>query len=212
LKIESDDETKPKLKSEPAAVVDRSLSRKDHDVRLWAFGYDMSNKKARCWYESTMPIILCPDEHMPSYEFHVASLVKAADFIAKATRDNLKRALFKRKVKVRGDLSFITGRFWQTTEAQFFDTVRDIQARLVANEDVLMVLERWARLLGSTADRIFDDVSQTGAFDAADPKRIALAWRGLRRALDSKKFRETLGLPRKPTTRTRSKGGMRRNV
>jgi CRISPR system Cascade subunit CasA len=159
-----------------------------------------------------MPILLCSDDHRPSYEFHIASLVKSSEFVAKATRDNIRKALFRPKEKVRGDLRFISWRFWQTTEAQFFDTVRDIQARLVVNEDVTTVLEKWASLLRSTAELIFGDASQTGAFDAADPKRIALAWHGLRRALDSKKFRETLGLPRKPVTRTRSKGGMRRNV
>jgi hypothetical protein len=25
--------------------------------RLWLFGYDMSNKKPRCYYQGTMPII-----------------------------------------------------------------------------------------------------------------------------------------------------------
>jgi CRISPR system Cascade subunit CasA len=24
--------------------------------RLWAFGYDMDNMKARCWYEAQMPL------------------------------------------------------------------------------------------------------------------------------------------------------------
>jgi hypothetical protein len=58
-------------------------------------------------------------------------------------------------------------------------------------------LEQWHKRLVREAETIFNDISQTGAFDAADPKRIALAWRDLQKSLHGKKLREQLGLPSK---------------
>jgi hypothetical protein len=49
-------------------------------------------------------------------------------------------------------------------------------------------------MLASTARRIFDDVSQTGDFNAADMRRIAFAGNVLNRALNGKKLRELLWL------------------
>ncbi|MDW7711433.1 MAG: type I-E CRISPR-associated protein Cse1/CasA [Deferrisomatales bacterium] len=212
VKIESETPGKPKLVREPSAVVGWALARKDGDVRLWAFGYQMSNKKACCWYESTMPILGCPEEHRSSCEYHVVSLVKAAELIAKATRDNIKKAMFNSRTKVRGNLKFIDQRFWQLTEAMFFESIREMGAKLDASEEIAPVLERWGRFLGATAESIFNDLSQTGDFDAADPKRIALSWRALQKTIQSKKFKQTLGLPDKPKGKTRQKGGKTQNV
>lgn len=43
----------------PARVVHEFYERwkSGWQFRLWAFGYDMDNMKARCWYESTMPLL-----------------------------------------------------------------------------------------------------------------------------------------------------------
>ena len=66
--------------------------RRGMNVRLWAFGYDMDNMKARCWYDSTMPIIHVSDEAavLGLYEESVEALVvnaqKAAQSLYKAVR------------------------------------------------------------------------------------------------------------------------------
>jgi CRISPR system Cascade subunit CasA len=49
----------------PATVVEQFRSVVREDGRLWAFGYDMENMKARCWYESTMPLIHAEDDLAP---------------------------------------------------------------------------------------------------------------------------------------------------
>ena len=85
-------------------------------------------------------------------------------------------------------------RVWSTTEPSFFETLFKLRDVLNAGEDPMPLLEMWQYRLIQSVERIFDDVSESDAFDAADPKRIALAWRDLQRALRGKKMREILGL------------------
>lgn len=186
-----------KGKRQPAIVIEQFVQRRPADLRLWAFGYDMDNMKARCWYDSAMPLILAKDTIRESYEFHTAALVNSAQYVSRQTRAQVKKALFRPGHNVRGDLSFIEFRFWQETEADFFDSLNKLRDTLDKGHDVAPNMESWHKRLARTAEAIFNDASQTGAFDAADPKRIALAWRDLRRSIHSKKLREQLGLPAK---------------
>ncbi len=186
-----------KGKREPARVVDRYLQTGGEDLRLWAFGYDMDKNKARCWYDSTMPLHRCPEEIRESFTFHVAALVKSAELAAFETRRKLRKALFRPGSDVKGALSFVMDRFWQETEPGFFGALSRVREALQQNSDLTTTLDGWHKLLIQTSERIFDDVSQTGSFDASDPKRIALAWLDLQKAIRGKKMRETLGLPDK---------------
>lgn len=201
-----------RTKSVPAAIVDRYLSTIGEDVRLWAFGYDMDNKKARCWYDSCIPLTLCRPEVRESFGFHISGLIRAADMAAFETRGQIRKALFKQGSEVKGDLSFITSRFWQETEAGFFSALPRLRDMLHKQEEVTPALEDWHKLLVRTAEAIFNDLSQTGAFEAADPKRIALAWRGLCMGLYSKKMKQTLGLPDRAPGSSRRKGGTKSNA
>jgi CRISPR system Cascade subunit CasA len=192
-----------KTKREPAAVVERYLLTGSDDLRLWAFGYEMDNMKARCWHESIMPLVLCPKEIRGVFAFHVTAIVKSAELAATETRSQLRKALFKPGGDVKGDLSFITARYWQETERGFYALLPQVRQVLRDHADVTATLEGWHKTLVDTAQRIFDDVSQTGAFDAADPKRIALAWRDLQNAIRGRKMRQILGLPGKLSQKAR---------
>jgi CRISPR system Cascade subunit CasA len=197
-----------RTKREPAAVVERYVVEQylltgSDDLRLWAFGYEMDNMKARCWHESIMPLVLCPEEIREGFAFHVTGIVKSAELAATETRRQLTKALFKRGGDVKGDLSFIAARYWQVTERGFYALLPQVREALRDRADVTAILEEWHKALVDTAQRIFDDVSQTGAFDAADPKRIALAWRDLQNAIRGRKMRQTLGLPDKHSKKAR---------
>lgn len=188
---------------EPAAVVGWYLTVGFDDLRFWAFGYEMDKMKARCWHHSIMPLLVCTEEVRENLLFHVKAIVQGAELAASETRAQLKKALFRPGRAVKDDLAFITARYWQETEPGFFAVLPRVREVLLAHADVTPTLEDWHRTLVNTAERIFDDVSQTGAFDAADPKRIALAWRDVQRAIHGKKMRQTLGLPDKPSKRAR---------
>ena len=57
---------------------DRAQCLSGDSLRLWAFGYDMDKMKARCWYESTMPLLPLGKEIREEYEQHIANLIIAA--------------------------------------------------------------------------------------------------------------------------------------
>ncbi|MBI4720105.1 MAG: type I-E CRISPR-associated protein Cse1/CasA [Chitinivibrionia bacterium] len=184
-----------KGRKEPARTVARYLRDGEEDLQLWAFGYDMANMKARSWQESTMPLLECPAQFIGVYSTHITGLVSAADLASIELLAQVKKALFRTGAEVRGDLSFVTYRFWQETEAPFYGNVHRLRDALIAGSEVDSILVEWHRILVSHAEHIFDDLSQNGSFDAADPKRIATAWRDLRQSLHGRKMKETLGLP-----------------
>jgi len=193
----------PRGKREPAAVVERYLRIGSDDLRLWAFGYDMDNMKARCWYDASMPLPFCPEDIREAFAFRVKAIVQSAGLAASATRAQLKKALFKPGVDVPGNLLFIAGRYWQETESPFYTLLPRVRQVLREHGDAIAILEEWHKTLVKTAEGIFDDVSRTGAFDAADPKRIALAWRDLQKEMHGRKMRQTLGLPDGPSKTVR---------
>jgi CRISPR system Cascade subunit CasA len=80
---------------EPARIVHEFIERQQSDwqFRLWAFGYDFvpGQSKARCWYDSKIPLITVEHEHISDYENKIATLIKAANIIC----GNLKIAIKK---------------------------------------------------------------------------------------------------------------------
>ncbi len=177
-----------------ARVVEQYRKLQRQDGRLWAFGYAMDNMKARCWYDAEMPIILVSEDMEAEYKGQIEAMIHAAQQVADEVRRHVKNALFGPQAEIRGDLSYIDGRFWSATEPIFYTLLRRTRDAINTGEDVTPLLREWYTTLTRTAHRIFDDVSQTGDFNAADPRRIAFAWNALNKALARKKLRELLGL------------------
>ena len=173
----------------------RKLQRTERtDGRLWAFGYDMDNMKARCWYDAEMPIIFTSEAIETEYKGQVEAAIRAAQEVAVEVRRRVKSALFGPQAEIRGDLSYLENRFWSETESAFYALLRRMRDALNVDEDVTPLLHEWHTTLARTARRIFDDASQPGDFNAADPRRTALAWNALNKALAGKKLRDLLGL------------------
>jgi CRISPR system Cascade subunit CasA len=177
-----------------ARVVEQYRKLQRQDGRLWAFGYDMDNMKARCWYDTEMPIIFVSEDMEAEYKGQIEAMIHAAQQVAVEVRRHVKNALCGPQAEIRGDLSYIDGRFWSATEPIFYALLPRTRDAINTGEDVTSLLHEWYTTLTSTARRIFDDASQTGDFNAADPRRIAFAWNALNKALARKKLRELLGL------------------
>jgi CRISPR system Cascade subunit CasA len=177
-----------------ARVVEQYQKLQRTDGRLWAFGYDMDNMKARCWYDAEMPIIFASEDIEAEYKGQVEAIIRAAQQVAVEVRRHVKDALFGPPAEIRGDLSYIEHRFWSETESAFYALLYRTRDALNIGEDVTPLLQGWHSMLASTARSIFDNVSQTGDFNATDPRRIARAWNDLNKALAGKKLRELLGL------------------
>ena len=204
-----------------AAVVDRAVThlqrQTDGALRLWAFGYDMDNMKARCWYESTLPLYGladCDAEARKNLQAEVSRWLTAAELAAMYLRGAVKDAWFSSDA--RGDFAHVDTTFWSSTEAPFY---RHLQTLIVATREAraahdtaestaLPLREAWHRTLTRTALRLFDtSFVGTGPIERQNPRRIALAHKQLRHSLHGPKLKLALGLavpepPDKPARKT----------
>ncbi len=185
-------------KRRPARVVEQ-FRNTGEDAKLWAFGFDMDNMKARCWYDATMPILAIPREQKALFSDGATRMVKGAQKVEEDLRKYLKASLFPEKNKVKAnDLRFARD-FWDMTEVAFYEHLRQLHATLPVDSSAHSVLKGWLKVLRKAALAVFDRYSQTGDFDTVSPRRVALARNKLGKALVSTPLREKiLGLPKLP--------------
>jgi CRISPR system Cascade subunit CasA len=192
----------PDRQIRPAATVSAFLEEKNRrdraDYKLWAFGYDMDNMKARAWLDGRMPLHLVPPEHREAFEQDAQRLISSAAEAAGALVFAAKRALTDRPKDMAHDPADVGIRFWQETEAPFYEHLQRIRGSLEAKEETVAARRHWLSLLWRTANRAFETVTVVGSFEATDPKKVAFAWNGLQRFFQSVKLKELLGLPLPP--------------
>ena len=203
-------ERQDKQRLEPALVVRRfkRMQRRSDalgelfpaEPRVWAFGYDMDNMKARCYFDTRMPLMLVEEEHRADYEKMAADLVLSAELAATETVRFTKQAWFRRPKDRLGDMSGVSGQFDGRTEASFYTALEEGRALLRKGGDLMELRQHWLKRLRQTGLSLFDGLSQGGLFAAVDPKQVAQARRSLGISLSkgSKKMRATLGLPAPP--------------
>ncbi|HEY3373636.1 MAG TPA: type I-E CRISPR-associated protein Cse1/CasA [Candidatus Aquicultor sp.] len=198
----------------PARIVhefqeNRQQNLKDWQFRLWAFGFDMEDMTARCWYEAKMPLLYMEMSLRDEYEHTVAGMVKSAAEIARNVQIAVKKAWFKRPGEVKGDTSFISNSFWQNTEPAFYETLHNLKTALASAADGMEARKAWHASLCKEALRLFDIYALEGPIEDADPKRIVIARRKLEYFNRSKTIKELLGLPveQQPAGKAKEKSG-----
>lgn len=186
-----------------AQVVSAAINRDvEAPLRLWAFGFDMDNMKARGWYEGTFPLFRLPPELPQAHKYLadiVAQLLAPANVAAQALRMNL-RDLWFGGGEARGDLRFVDASFWSTTERGFFARLQEA-GRLVRDHDgspspalTLSLREAWIDDLRRVTRGLFDRHAANGDIAACHPERLAMAHRGLERQLDLP-LKKAAGIP-----------------
>ena len=176
-------------------------------LHLWAFGYDMDNMKARCWYEATMPLYAlndCDPNILRELRDDIGSWLAGAELSASYVRGAVKDAWFGGDA--RGEFGFVDAAFWSHTEPMFYELLR---ARIKAAREGLTterqeIAERWRCGLRTAALRLFDsELVGTGPIERQNPARVAKAHHQLGLSLNGPKLRTALGLPvnanQKPT-------------
>jgi len=180
----------------PALVVQaRNTSRKrqKYPTRLWAFGFDMDNMKARGWYEAQMPLYHIDDAHRKLFTHHVQGLLECAETISGNLRFALKKAWFSDRQTVSGDLNFITRAFWSNTETAFYAELENIRHELEQGNEI-PDFSTWLSVLQEASLRLFNERVSSASIEHEDPRRIANARRNLERSNKSTKIKKRLGL------------------
>jgi CRISPR system Cascade subunit CasA len=188
---------------EPATVVHTFRDRQsglenNQSPQLWAMGYDFDNMKVRCWYEGKMPLIKVDDNIRENYESVIESLIKTSELVANNVRKYVKDAMFRRPGDVKGDFSFIDNQFWNNTEPEFYATLEKLRIAFYEGADAVVDIKlQWLKTLFKTGEKLFDEYSQSNQIEVADPKRIALAHRNLRKfnQKNNKQIIKILDLP-----------------
>jgi len=187
-------------KIEPARVVHEFIQdrqRNDRQLRLWAFGYDFvrGQNKARCWYESIMPLLYVDHRIHHAFENGVEGIVRAASEIAMNTRSAVKKAWFKRPGDVKGDFSFVDNTFWHATEPVFYNILHNLKSDLSAGGQGINTVMVWHKELCNQALTLFDLHAWNGPVEDENPKRIVDARKNLQQYNYGNKIKELLGLP-----------------
>lgn len=149
-------------------------------VKLWSFGYDMDNMKARCWYEQTMPVIAIDEDYRDLFFRLVSDLLNTARDVVKELRSQVKSGWFSRPKDVKGDTSMIDQSFWQATESMFYQQLK-ILAEQPSNTRHMpaSVAGTWRKLMFKQALDLFDYWVLEGDAEDMDMKRITSARRFL---------------------------------
>lgn len=209
--------------SRPAMVVERYLGGRDRDlrdamiptltIRLQAFGYDMDNMKARCWYEGSMPLFTISEEQREQYLHRVQGMIEAASLIASNCLMGVRRALFGRinSVTKSGAIKWdlpkgssadaalpqsVSDSFWQNTETEFYKHIINLR-EVVGNQDgVIPLMKSWNAVLARQAETLFDAIVESADYTRTDPKPAVLARMELGKANYGNKIHEMLNIPR----------------
>lgn len=149
-------------------------------VKLWSFGYDMDNMKARCWYEQTMPVIAINEEYRDLFFKLVSDLLNIARDVIKELRSQVKSGWFSRPKDVKGDTSMIDQSFWQATEPVFYQQLK-ILSEQPSNIRTMpaSVAASWRKLMFNQALALFDYWVLEADAEDMDMKRITSARRFL---------------------------------
>lgn len=190
--------------TEPAGVVSNFLALETNPARfrVWAFGYDMDNMKACCWYEATFPLLDLPIRQAEQRAEVLQQIVQW--LLTGADQANMYLRLALRNVwagdgELRGDLGFIDTCFWGRTEPGFFEHVEravklvktEVSAALDASQGLR---ESWLSALQSDALGLFDEFASRGDVEVCHPERLGEAHRGLMKQLHGEKLHEAVGL------------------
>jgi CRISPR system Cascade subunit CasA len=159
--------------------------------RLWAFGYEAESANTKAWYESIMPLVNISDNKRLDFVDIVRKSVDAAVTTSEILIETVKQAWFGEKTKTRkypkGDYSFVTSAFWETTESGFFSTVEQLRAAIESDKPTASILSEWRNTIISAAEKIFDRFALNSTDEPRNMKRIALAAKALSAILRSEK-------------------------
>ena len=163
---------------------------------LHAFGYDMDNMKARCWYEATFPLFHIAGGQVQDFVNRVETLIFTATDTAKTVGSCIKEAWFERPGDAKGYTSFLEDAFYHRTEQSFFEIVKRLLETFANKDDDTALLNDWHAILVRSALGLFDDWATRSDFTQEDPRRIAKAHTGLMKKLYSKNMKTKLKIPK----------------
>jgi len=162
-------------------------------ARLWCFGYDMDNMKARCWYDHVLPLFQLDSVQRDNVLAWAGDLITAAGDVADNLRWQVKAAWFARPADVKGDMNTIVQEYWQHSEEKFYKLLERLTA-LPSNQRQAPseIYAEWAKELQTIAYKLFDTWALESPAEDLDMKRIIAARQGLTKKMNGSKQMKAL--------------------
>jgi len=156
-------------------------------VRLWCFGFDMSNMKALCWYDSTLPVHAVEPDVQRAFAKSVKQLLDSAEEMANALHKQVKAAWFRRPGDV-GSEPAVPQSFWQGSEATFYRLLGELAALdFDSAAELTPIYHRWLRETRRQALSLFDHWVLSGPLEDQDMQRVVKARAALAKDLNGGK-------------------------
>jgi CRISPR system Cascade subunit CasA len=162
------------------------LAESDRHVRLWCFGYDLDNMKARCWYDTVLPVYLFAEvERTDRFMRATAHLLRVAEESARLLHSCVKQAWFTRPGDA-GSEPAIPQSFWQRSEAAFYQVLGNMaQLELAEDEDrdLIPIYKQWLKEVSKVTIELFDQWVLAAPIEGMDISRVVRARTDLLRML-----------------------------
>ena len=157
-------------------------------ARLWCFGYDMDNMKARCWYDHTLPLFCLEPAQRENVLSWGGDLINAAWDVANNLRMQVKASWFSRPGDVKGDMSTVVQEFWEQSESDFYKLLERLIA-LPGDQPLAPpgIYGAWVNRLQSLAYKLFDEWALEAPAEDLNMRRIIAARQNLTKKLYSSK-------------------------
>lgn len=154
------------------------------NARLWTFGLDMDNAKARCWYDATLPLYAVPVDRFNEFRDMVQHLLDVADEAARALNRSVKEASSERPAERASDPA-VAQSFWQNSEAAFYKMLREAVDADLEDTSVLAVLYKlWLKRLRDICLDLFDQWAVAVPIENMKMERVVKAKAGLAKSLN----------------------------
>lgn len=188
------------LKKIPAFIVTANEKRlrgeRNHSLKTWAFGYDMDNMKARCWYEAKLPLYHLTENQTNEKPINLIELrYTIQDLIntAEQARSYLSQSLNQCKQPT----SIANQKFWQQTEAFFYTTLEEI-IHCKNDDELENIKRRWLKDIQKQARKLFHTTAKIYHFKPEKTEAIFEARKFLLSRLYGKKIYGLLRINKKP--------------
>lgn len=162
-------------------------------ARLWCFGFDMDNMKARCWYDHTFPLFNIAPRQRKNLLQWADELITVANDVGNILRKQVKAAWFRRPEDAKGDMNTVVMDFWQRSEPAFYGLLNQLSKVPGEQEDPPAELyARWEKTLVSLSLQLFDAWVLEASNEDMDMKRIIAERDGLGRLIYGCKSMKTI--------------------
>jgi len=156
-------------------------------VRLWCFGFSMSNMKSLCWYDSTLPVHVIESDVLRPFTKTVKQLLDSAEEMASTLHRQVKAAWFRRPGDA-GNEPAVPQSFWQGSEAIFYRLLDELAVLDFDSKAKLApVYRRWLLETRRLMLDLFDHWVLSSPFEHQDMQRVIKARAALTRDLNSGK-------------------------